>query len=36
VPILRIVGTAIMGQVQVRMRLPDESALQALKREWGR
>jgi hypothetical protein len=35
-PTLRIVGTAVMGQVQVRMRLPDESALQALKREWGR
>lgn len=35
-PTLRIVGTAVMGQVVVRMRLPDESALQALKREWGR
>lgn len=35
-PTLRIVGTAMMGQVNVRMRLPDESALQALKREWGR
>jgi hypothetical protein len=35
-PTLRIVGTAVMGQVQVRMRLPDESAFQALKREWGR
>jgi hypothetical protein len=35
-PTLRIVGTAVLSQVSVRMRLPDESALQALKREWGR
>ena len=35
-PTLRIVGNAFMANVDVRMRLPDETALQALKREWGR
>lgn len=35
-PTLRITGVAVFSQVDVRMRLPDESAMQALKREWGR
>lgn len=35
-PILRIAGIAVFSDVKVVMRMPDESALGALKREWTR
>jgi hypothetical protein len=35
-PILRITGTSVFSEVKVVMRMPDESALGALKREWTR
>ncbi|HKS05612.1 MAG TPA: DUF1707 domain-containing protein [Gemmatimonadaceae bacterium] len=35
-PILRITGVSVFSEVKVVMRMPDESALGALKREWTR
>lgn len=35
-PILRITGISVFSEVKVVMRMPDESALGALKREWTR
>jgi hypothetical protein len=35
-PVLRISGTAALAEVSVRTRLPDETALAALARDWSR
>jgi len=35
-PTIRLVGNATLGNVEVRVRRPGESGLQALKRRWKR